>query len=73
MAPAFLRGKIILFSCLKNSIMLSPKDHLGENILVRKRTDSRILCLWERALQFVRIILLVSKVFLSSSMYIFST
>lgn len=52
--------------------MLSPKNELGENILVREKTDSRILCLWEGALQFVRIIMLVSKVFLSSSIYIFS-
>lgn len=72
MVPAFLWRKIIFSSCLENSIMLSPKGHLGENILVRKWTDSRILCLWEGALQFVRIIILVSKVFLSSSMYVFS-
>lgn len=50
--------------------MLSPKDHLGENILVREKTDSKILCLWEGALQFVKIIMLVSKVFLP--VYIFS-
>lgn len=36
-----------------NRIMLSPKDHLGESILVREKTDSRVLWLCERVPLFM--------------------
>ena len=51
--------------------MLSPNDCLEENILVRNKADFRILCFWEGIPLFVRIMMPVSKIFLSPSMYIF--
>lgn len=33
--------------------MMSPKDHLGENVLVRDKTVSRSSYLWEGAPRFI--------------------
>lgn len=40
---------IFFLPCLGNRIMLSSKDHLGENILLRDKTDFRVSRHWEGA------------------------